>query len=292
MSSHQLNLFIPIVGEAATKDQQDMMSYPCFSLSKRKRTEPIHFQSGDNWIKVWPDSVHGMAQIWDLDVLIYCASYLKYLQKQGVNIKFPLKIRGNDLLSFTGRGTSEKDYEALRAALRRLKGTKITTNIRIEDTRGEEHEFNWVSEWKEEYRMIADKKKGKQKKVSDGFEIDVPKWFVDGVLDDRLVLTITPEYFEITGGISRFLYRLCRKHCGKQKEWRISLRGLYKRSASKSKYKEFKRMLIKAVEAGIPQYELVLTKIGGTDTLLVTPSAYPVLYDLDDVIAYSKPQGV
>lgn len=292
MGDSQLNLFIPIVGEAATKDQQDMMSYPCFSLSKRKRTEPITFKSKDNWIKVVPSQEHGMAQIWDLDILIYCASLLKHMQKHGLDITFPLKVRGNDLLAFVGRPTNDKGYEGLRAALKRLMGTKITTNIRVEDVRGEHHEFYWVSEWKEYYRIITDSKTKKDKRISDGFEIDLPKWFVNGVLDDRLVLSISNEYFDITGGIQRFLYRLCRKHCGKQAEWRISIRGLYQRSASTSRYKEFKRMLKKAVEAGIPQYDLVLANIEGTDMLHVCPSNHGVLYDTDNVIAYSKPKGV
>jgi plasmid replication initiation protein len=36
------------------------------------------------------------------------------------------------------------------------------------------------------------------------------------VLDAALVLTIDPAYFRLTGGIERWLYRLVRKHGGKQ----------------------------------------------------------------------------
>ena len=292
MNKNQLNLFLPIVGEAATKDQQDLMSYPCFSLSKRKRKTPIEFKSKDNWIKVYPDTEFGMAQIWDADILIYCASLIKYMQKNEVELKFPLRIRGNDLLSFTGRGTSERSYTRLREALDRLKGTTVRTNIRLQGGHGKYHAFNWISEWKEDYRIITDKKTGKQKKISDGFEVDLPSWFVDSVLDDRLVLTITDEYFQIKGGIQRYLYRLCRKHCGRQSEWRISLRGLYKRSASNSSFREFKRMMKKAIDGGIPQYDLLLTEIAGVETLLVSPARYGVEYEPEKVIAYSKPKRV
>ncbi len=290
MSNKQLNLFIPIVGEAATKDQQDLMSYPCFSLSKRKRSKPISFKSGDSWIKVTPDSEYGMAQIWDADVLIYCASLLKHMQKKGIEINFPIKFRGNDLLSFVGRPTNDKGYERLRSALSRLKGTTIRTNIRLQDGLGKYHEFNWISEWHEDYRLITDTKTGKKKKISDGFEVNLPQWFIEGVLEDRLVLTITPEYFEITGGISRWLYRLCRKHCGKQAQWIISVRGLHQRSGSTGTYREFKRKLKKAVEDGIPQYDLVLAEIDGTEKLHVSRDPLHPLYDLEKVLAYSKPK--
>lgn len=288
--SSQLNLFLPIVGEASTKDQQDLMSYPCFSLSKRKRTKIIEFKSKESWIKVYPDTEFGMAQIWDADILIYCASLIKYMQKNELELKFPLRIRGNDLLNFTDRGTSERSYTRLREALDRLKGTTVRTNIRLQDGLGKYHAFNWISEWKEEYRMITDKKTGKEKKISDGFEIDLPKWFVESVLDDRLVLTITDEYFKIKGGIQRYLYRLCRKHCGKQKEWRISLKGLHKRSASNSSYREFKRMMKKAVEDGIPQYDLLLAEVDSVEMLLVYPSKYALDYEPEKVLAYSKPK--
>ena len=105
-----------------------------------------------------------------------------------------------------------------------------------------------------------------------------------------MVLTITPEYFEITGGISRWLYRLCRKHCGKQAQWIISVRGLHQRSGSTGTYREFKRKLKKAVEDGIPQYDLVLAEIDGTEKLHVSRDPLHPLYDLEKVLAYSKPK--
>ncbi len=44
-----------------------------------------------------------------------------------------------------------------------------------------------------------------------------PAGLVDaGVLDAALVLTIDPAYFRLTGGIERWLYRLVRKHGGRQ----------------------------------------------------------------------------
>ncbi len=45
----------------------------------------------------------------------------------------------------------------------------------------------------------------------------VPDWFYSAVLDDALILTIDRAYFNLTGGLDRWLYRLVRKHGGRQK---------------------------------------------------------------------------
>ena len=60
------------------------------------------------------------------------------------------------------------------------------------------------------------------------------------VLDDALVLTIDPAYFSLTGGLERWLYRLVRKHAGRQRGgWRFDFRHLHVKSASLSPFKRF-----------------------------------------------------
>ncbi len=49
-----------------------------------------------------------------------------------------------------------------------------------------------------------------------GLELILPDWFYAGVLDEALVLTIDRAYFDLTGGLERWLYRLVRKHGGRQ----------------------------------------------------------------------------
>ena len=51
----QLDIFVPIAGEVKAKDQQDIMAFPCFSLSKKKRsgTAPV------SWTLQKPPAVEG-----------------------------------------------------------------------------------------------------------------------------------------------------------------------------------------------------------------------------------------
>ena len=61
-----------------------------------------------------------------------------------------------------------------------------------------------------------------------GVELIVPDWFYRAVLDDALVLTIDRAYFKLTGGLERWLYRLVRKHGGRQRSgWRFDFHHLH-----------------------------------------------------------------
>ena len=72
----QLDLFHAIPGELAPRDAQDLMAWPFFSLAKSRRTAPIDFRMGETWIVVEATAEHGMATIWDADVLIWAASQI------------------------------------------------------------------------------------------------------------------------------------------------------------------------------------------------------------------------
>ena len=69
----QLELFRTLPGDLAPRDAQDLMAYPFFSLAKSHRSTPIDFRSGDVAIRVEAVPEHGMATIWDADVLIWAA---------------------------------------------------------------------------------------------------------------------------------------------------------------------------------------------------------------------------
>ena len=60
------------------------------------------------------------------------------------------------------------------------------------------------------------------------------------MLDDALVLTIDRAYFDLTGGLERWLYRLVRKHGGHQEDgWSFDFTYLHAKSGSLSPLKHF-----------------------------------------------------
>ena len=68
----------------------------------------------------------------------------------------------------------------------------------------------------------------------------LPDWFYAGVLEDALVLTIDRAYFSLTGGLERWLYRIVRKHGGRQDYgWSFDFAYLLAKSGSLSPLKHF-----------------------------------------------------
>jgi plasmid replication initiation protein len=77
-----------------------------------------------------------------------------------------------------------------------------------------------------------------------------------------LVLTIDRAYFDLTGGLERWLYRLVRKHGGRQEGgWSFDLVHLHAKSGSLSPLKHFAYDLREIVRRQtLPGYRLVITR--------------------------------
>ena len=242
----QLDLFIALPSDLPARDQQDLMERPFFSLSKNKLTTPIEYRAGENYISVTAPEKYGMATIWDADVLIWAASQITEARERGLKTSRFFHLSAYDLLKFIHRGTSGRDYQELKAALHRLRSTNVVTSIR-QGKRKEYHNFGWLNEWKE----ILD-----EQGHSLGLEFILPDWLYDGIINQRLVLSIDPAYFDLTSGIERWLYRVVRKHGGKQKAgWSFTFRQLYEKSGSLARFSNFAIDLRKIVaRQSIPEY--------------------------------------
>ena len=104
----------------------------------------------------------------------------------------------------------------------------------------------------------------------EGMKFVLPDWFYQGVLDCRLVVTIDPAYFRLTGGIERWLYRVARKHAARQPEgWRFDLRHLHTKSASQARFSDFALDLRRIVtRQPLPGYDLALEHDGDGRALI------------------------
>jgi plasmid replication initiation protein len=261
---NQLELFRALPGDLAPRDAQDLMAYPFFSLAKSKRVVPIDFRAGAISIRVEAVPEHGMATIWDADVLIWAASQIVEARDAGLRTSRLMAATPYEILTFVGRGTSVRDYDRLKAGLDRLQATSVQTSIRQPAER-RRHRFSWINEWKE--RADANGRPW-------GIELILPDWFYAGVLDDALVLTIDRAYFALTGGLERWLYRLIRKHGGRQHGgWSFDFLHLHAKSGSLSPLKHFAFDLREIVRRQtLPGYQLLITRDPkGTERLNFTP---------------------
>lgn len=259
----QLDLFRSIPGDIAVRDAQDLMSWPFFSLAKSRRVKPIDFRMGETWISVEAVPEHGMATIWDADVLIWAASQWVQARDAGRPTSRLMAASPREILTFTARSTGRTDYERLKAALDRLQSTTVATSIRQQYQR-RRHRFSWINEWRE----VIDER-GRACRI----ELILPDWFYAGVLERGLILTIDPAYFTLTGGLERWLYRLVRKHGGHQRNgWSFDVDHLHRKSGVLSHRRRFAFDLREIVRRqALPGYALDLVHELGRDQLLFAP---------------------
>ena len=94
--------------------------------------------------------------------------------------------------------------------------------------------------------------------------ITLSNWVYEGIVSERSLLTMHPDYFLLTGGLERALYRVARKHAGQQRGgWTCRVELLREKTGSDSTVGEFNRMLRKLIEADqLPEYTLSMTKTG------------------------------
>lgn len=257
----QLDLFRALPGDMAPRDAQDLMAYPFFSLAKSRRVAPIDFRSGNTTIRVEGTQEHGIATIWDADILIWAASQIVEAKDAGLRPSRWMRATPYEILRFIGRGTSLRDYQRLKAALDRLQSTSVATSIR-ETTGRRLHRFSWINEWKELAHANG---------TPLGIELILPDWFYASVLDEALVLTIDPAYFKLTGGIERWLYRLVRKHGGRQEHgWQFDFRHLHRKSGSAARFSDFAYDLRALVlRQSLPGYTLSIEQFPGEPEILV-----------------------
>ena len=229
----QHDLFICDVADAVLKDVMQHMEHPFYSLSKKPETTIRRYEHNGNWLEITP-SVKGLATIYDKDILIYCISQIMAKLKRNEPVSQRVRINSRDLLVFTNRGTSGRDYMALVESLDRLEGTRIRTNI----VTGENEQIEGFG--------LIDASSIKRKQGLDGrllwCEVKLSDWVFNAIRAQE-VLTLHRDYFRLRKPIERRLYEIARKHCGQQESWKIGLSLLLKKTGSQSPEKRFRQMV-------------------------------------------------
>jgi len=229
----QHDLFICDVADAVLKDVMQQMEHPFYSLSKKPETTIREYKHNGLWVRIIP-SVKGLATIYDKDILIYCISQIMHKLKRGETVSPRVRINSRDLLVFTNRGTSGRDYMALVESLERLRGTTITTNIQS----GSEEQIDSFG--------LIDSSSVRRKHGLDGrllwCEVTLSNWVFNAIRAQE-VLTLHRDYFRLRKPLERRIYELARKHCGQQNSWKASTEILHKKSGSKAELKEFRRTI-------------------------------------------------
>lgn len=272
----QLELFVPAFAEVAFRDQQDLMENPFCTLSRKPRKEPIKYKVGDKYITITGNSETGIATIYDHDILIWAATQIREAADRGEQPSQTIVFHPYNLLKAIRRDTGGREYELLKDALRRLNGTNVETNIRLTDQEDPKRRsrkalvgFNLVNSW----GAIEG-----EPKETDRWFIELPTWLFKGIVNHKLVLSIDPDYFLLTSGLERWLYRVFRKHAGQQElGWQFTMRQLHAKSGSSQRFSNFALDVRKIVarlnkeedgNRGLPGYQVSISRNADGDEIV------------------------
>jgi hypothetical protein len=113
--------------------------------------------------------------------------------------------------------------------------------------------FGWIDQWTAEES---------QEGLPVAMSITVSEWLYEGNNRGRRDPEHHEDYFLLSGGIERWLYRVARKHGGKQDNgYRSPMRQLYEKSGSAARMTDFAIDIRKIVKADkLPEYALSLSR--------------------------------
>jgi plasmid replication initiation protein len=235
------DFFIADILDCAFKGDRASMEHPFFSLSKTRDISTRRYEHNSVTVIITASAEYGLATIWDKDILIYAVSQLIEAINQGRPVSRTVHVKAYDLLCATNRHTGGQNYKRLIAALNRLAGTRVQTNVATNGVRRRES-FGLLDNW----RVIEKSQRGD---FIATVELTLNEWLFDAVLAKE-VLTLNRDYFCLDGGLERRLYELARKHCGHQSQWKIGLELLHRKSGSTASLKEFRRKIKELVSGG------------------------------------------
>jgi len=259
------------------KDDMASMEHPVFSLSTKPDQRVLVYEHNGNTITIIPSTL-GLATIHDKDVLLYCASYLRAAIYAGHEPSPTLRFTAHDLLTSTNRPTNDLGYERLKAALNRLRGTTINTNIKTGNVQITEA-FGLINAW----QIVQEDDTGRMIAIS----VELSKWLYQAILANEL-LTINRDYFRLRKPIERRLYELTRKHCGDQKEWKVGLPILQKKIGTIAPIRKTRASLREiAAQDHLPDYRVAIANDMVTfalrkaqpKTRAAVPSFLPEVYE-------------
>lgn len=264
----QEDFFVCDLFDAVPKGDMISMEHPVFTISQKPDTTVRRYTSNDGkgWMEITP-SVKGLATVFDRDILIYCTSQLIAALNDGRPIERTLRLQAHDLLIATNRMTNGNGYKALKEALERLSGTRITTNLTTGDIEQLDG-FGLI----DRFRIVRETREGRMQEV----EITLSDWIFNAI-EAKGVLTYNKKYFRIRSRLERRLYEIIRKQCGVKSEWQCGLDKLQNMVGSKSHKDEFKRMVetvVKrdAVKQHMPDYRVVLEEGATGEPLFIARS--------------------
>ncbi len=229
----QLDLFVCSFSDISFKGDNASLSHPVFSLTTHPTEGQFKcYEHGNNILKVYP-SQFGYATVKDRDIIIYGVSQLVAAMNRGFPLSKRIRFKAYDLLINTNRPINGAGYSSIKTALHRLQGTQIETNIK----QGGREYFKLFS-LVDSAEAIKEGPKGRMSEI----ELVMSDWLMDAV-ENKHILTLNRQYFQLSRPIERRLYEIALKHCANKNIFCFGLENIQQRVGSHSDPREFRRTI-------------------------------------------------
>lgn len=264
----QLMFFVPTIYDAPLKDDVNLMDVAPFSLGKKSNKGIIKYELKDSLITIEGGAETGLATVFDYDIFLNMVSYLAEAaqiyrrdEAKGLRPTLPPKSyrpNASHILKFCRRSDGGKSYIDLEAALDRLANTTIKVVNLTGGKRRQVDSRPMIGGYSVVSRTGANK--------IETIEITIPDWVYTSVVRNEKtlpLLTLHQDYFLISSGLGRFIYRLARKAAGKT-EATYSVRELHRRCDSTQELRKFaydlREFVTRTQAFPMPDYDLTLVE--------------------------------
>ena len=215
-------------------------------------------------------SATGLPTVRDMDVLIYCVSWLAnaLFDERHKDLSRNLRFTARDFLDFSKRGNGGAQYDGLAQALDRLAGSKITTNILPPDE---------IKKCGDSFNLIRYEAERDRDGRIDAVSIELPDRLYYCATDWTQVCAMHPDYFSLTP-LHRLIYMLAKIHCGEWQPWVVSINELHRLTGCSSPLRKFKNSVQGLLtDNAIPEYRIEMDAQEMTVTFYRLPWPTPRL---------------
>ena len=229
----------PLTGDVS--NDRNTMLHSFFAL-EAKRTDPIEYKANGVEIIV-QGTKSGLATINDKEILVYICSIASQKLARGEDVTQKFRFTAHDFFSVTGKTPGGKTYRYFAAALERLQGTQIKTNI-VTGGRRERTWFSWLKSARMETALWSNGYEAMK-----AIEVELCDWLWRAIVDDKAVLISSESYFYLPP-LERKLYEVGYAECADRTTAIVPLKDLRRRMGVTTDLRHFRHNLGKTVAKG------------------------------------------
>jgi plasmid replication initiation protein len=229
----------PLTGDVS--NDRNTMLHSFFAL-EAKRTNPIAYKADGVEIIV-QGTKSGIATINDKEILVYICSIAGQKLGRGEPVSQKFRFTAHDFFSVTGKTTGGKTYRYFAAALERLQGTQIKTNL-VTGGRRERTWFSWLKSARLETAIWSNGHEAMK-----AVEVELCDWLWRAIVDDKATLISSERYFYLPP-LERKLYEVGYAECADRATAAVPLEELRRRMGVSTDLRHFRHNLGRTITNG------------------------------------------